>query len=113
MSSPPDPRRSTWNESVDKLKNRLSVLSQSSMDDGDINTHSDTNTNGEENDRARSRGMDNDVESNHAPGSGVGREGTNTPRRSEFDLAREEVERSDEMRYDCTFSPSPLVPFLF
>ena len=87
MTSPP--QRTAWNAEVDKLKNRLSVLSQSSLDDEDQR-------------RLRELGME-----QHKSEEGSGPGGTNlydevvTSGRSDFDLAREREDKTDEMRYDC------------
>lgn len=87
MTSPP--QHVTWNAEVDKLKNRLSVLSQSSMD-------------GEDQKRLREIGMAQDLEGDSDGGETVGRR--EEAGQSEFVKAKRQADHADEMRYDCESS---------
>jgi hypothetical protein len=91
MTSPT--QRGTWNAEVDKLKNRLSVLSQSSMD-------------GEDQKRLREIGMaqDREGESDDGETVGTGQEAG----QSDFVKAKRQADHADEMRYDCASSFSPV-----
>jgi hypothetical protein len=91
MTSPP--QHVTWNAEVDKLKNRLSVLSQSSMD-------------GEDQKRLREIGMAQDREQDSDGGETVGRR--EEAGQSDFVKARRQADHADEMRYDCE-SSSPVL----
>jgi hypothetical protein len=91
MTSPT--QRGTWNAEVDKLKNRLSVLSQSSMD-------------GEDQKRLREIGMAQDREGDSDGGETVGT--GQEARQSDFVKARRQADHADEMRYDCASSFSPV-----
>jgi hypothetical protein len=87
MTSPP--QHVTWNAEVDKLKNRLSVLSQSSMD-------------GEDQKRLREIGMVQDREQDSDGGETVGT--GEEAGQSDFVKARRQADHADEMRYDCESS---------
>jgi hypothetical protein len=99
-------QHAAWDAEVDKLKNRLSVLSQSSLDGEDqkklreIGLVQDRDWDGDRSDEGEDDGV------------GTGEEQVE----SDFVKAKQEAEDADEMRYDCKppavlFSLYPTAPF--